>query len=125
MFPYIRKILQGSDKYLILNVKIDVRLALNIYMYDFFHEDNRRSDRDRPIPTIRPVIRSDEQLKVLQDIISSPRVSQNVKKRFMAEKAGGYCSVCGDVATQIASYDMVDATLVEKYCDTCLERGIN
>jgi hypothetical protein len=43
----------------------------------------------------------------------------------MAEKAGGYCSVCGDVATQIASYDMVDATLVEKYCDTCLARGIN
>lgn len=125
MFPYIRKILLGSDKYLILNVKIDIRLALIIYMYDSFHENNPRSDKDRPIPTIRPVIRSDEQLKVLQDIISSPRVSQNVKKRFMAEKAGGYCSVCGDVATQIASYDMVDATLVEKYCDTCLARGIN
>ena len=88
-------------------------------MYDSFHGNNPRSNKDRPIPTIRPVIRSDEQLKVLQDIISSPRV------RFMAEKAGGYCSVCGDVATQIASYDMVDATLVEKYCDTCLARGIN
>ncbi|MGV8107465.1 MAG: hypothetical protein ACP5OH_06815 [Nitrososphaerota archaeon] len=113
------------DKYLILNVKIDIRLALIIYMYDSFHENNPRSDKDRPIPTIRPVIRSDEQLKVLQDIISSPRISQNVKKRFMAEKAGGYCSVCGGVATQIASYDMIDATLVEKYCDTCLERKIN
>jgi hypothetical protein len=43
----------------------------------------------------------------------------------MSEKAGGYCSVCGGVATQIASYDMVDATLVEKYCDTCLAREIN
>ncbi|HEU5447314.1 MAG TPA: hypothetical protein VFU67_09260 [Nitrososphaeraceae archaeon] len=43
----------------------------------------------------------------------------------MVEKAGGYCSMCGDIATQIASYDMIDATLVEKYCDTCLARGIN
>ena len=51
-------------------------------MYDSFHENNPRSDKDRPIPTIRPVIRSDEQLKVLQDIISSPRVSQNVKKVY-------------------------------------------
>lgn len=94
-------------------------------MHDSFNVNNPRNNKDRPIPIVRPVIRSDEQLKVLQDIISNPRVSQNVKKRFMAEKAGGYCSVCGDVATQIASYDMVDATLVEKYCDTCLARGIN
>jgi hypothetical protein len=43
----------------------------------------------------------------------------------MVEKAGGYCSVCGDIATQIASYNIEGATLVEKYCDTCLGRGIN
>lgn len=124
MFPYIRKKLLGV-KFLILNVKMDIRLALIIYMYDSFHVNNPRSDKDRPIPTIRPVIRSDEQLKVLQDIISSPRISQNVKKRFMAEKAGGYCSVCGNVATQISSYYMIDATLAEQYCDPCLAREIN
>lgn len=94
-------------------------------MHESFHGNNPRNYSDRPAPTVRPVIRSDEQLKDLQDVISNPRISQNVKKRFMSEKAGGYCSVCGDVATQIASYDMVDATLVEKYCDTCLSRGIN
>jgi hypothetical protein len=43
----------------------------------------------------------------------------------MVEKAGGYCSMCDDIATQIASYDMIDATLVENYCNTCLARGIN
>ena len=43
----------------------------------------------------------------------------------MLEKASGYCSMCGDIATQIASYDMVGATLVKKYCDTCLARGIS
>ena len=93
-------------------------------MHDSFRANNSRN-KDRPIPTVRPVNRSSEQLKVLQNIISNPRISEKVKKRFMAEKAGGYCSVCGDVATQIASYDMVDATLVEKYCDTCIAREIN
>jgi len=94
-------------------------------MRDSFYGNNPRSNKDRPTPTVRPVNRSDELLKVLQDIISNPRKSQNVKKRFMAGKAGGYCSVCGDIATQIASYNMVGATLVEKYCDACLARGIN
>jgi hypothetical protein len=94
-------------------------------MRDSFYGNNPRSNKDKPTPTVRPVNRSDELLKVLQDIISNPRKSQNVKKRFMAGKAGGYCSVCGDIATQIASYNMVGATLVEKYCDICLARGIN
>jgi hypothetical protein len=71
------------------------------------------------------VNRSQEQLKEFRDFLSNPRISQNSKKRFMVEKGGGYCSMCGDIATQIASYDMIDATLVEKYCDTCLARGIN
>jgi hypothetical protein len=94
-------------------------------MRDSFYGNNPRSNKDKPTPTVRPVNRSDELLKVLQDIISNPRKSQNVKKRFMVGKAGGYCSVCGDIATQIASYNMVGATLVEKYCDICLARGIN
>jgi hypothetical protein len=94
-------------------------------MGDSFYGNNPRNNKDRPTPTVRPVNRSDELLKVLQDIISNPRKSQNVKKRFMTGKAGGYCSVCGDIATQIASYNMVGATLVEKYCDACLARGIN
>ena len=94
-------------------------------MHDSFYGNNHRSYKDRPNPTVRPVNESEEQLEHLQNILSNPRISQSVKKRFMSAKAGGYCSVCGGVATQIASYDMVDATLVEKYCDTCLAREIN
>ena len=94
-------------------------------MRDSFYGNNHRSNKDKPSPTVRPVDRSKEQLKDLENILSNPRISQSVKKRFMSEKAGGYCSVCGGVATQIASYDMVNATLVEKYCDTCLSREIN
>jgi hypothetical protein len=79
----------------------------------------------RETPTLRPVNISKEQLKEFRDLVLNPRTSQDIIKRFMIEKADGYCSVCGDIATQIASYNMVDATLVEKYCDTCLARGIN
>ena len=94
-------------------------------MHDSFYGNNHHSNKVKPSPTVRPVDRSKEQLEHLENILSNPRISQSVKKRFMSEKAGGYCSVCGGVATQIASYDMVNATLVEKYCDTCLAREIN
>jgi hypothetical protein len=94
-------------------------------MYNSFYANHPRSNKGRPTPIVRPVNRSEEQLKEFRDIISNPRTSQDSKKRFMVEKGGGYCSMCGDIATQIASYDLVDATLVEKYCDTCLVRGIN
>ncbi|TLX89222.1 MAG: hypothetical protein E6K94_10775 [Thaumarchaeota archaeon] len=94
-------------------------------MHKFFYGNNPRSNKHRPTPTLRPVNISKELLKDFRDLVLNPRTSRNIKKRFMVEKAGGYCSVCGDIATQIASYNMVDATLVEKYCDTCLARGIN
>jgi len=94
-------------------------------MHNSFYGNYPRSNKLRPAPIVRPVNRTKEQLKEFRDIISNPRTSQDSKKRFMVQKAGGYCSMCGDIATQIASYNMVDATLVEKYCDNCLARGIN
>jgi hypothetical protein len=74
---------------------------------------------------LRPINISKEQLRDFRNLLSDPRTSQKIKKRFMLEKASGYCSMCGDIATQIASYDMDGATLVEKYCDACLARKIN
>jgi hypothetical protein len=94
-------------------------------MHNFFYGNNPRRNKLRPTPTLRPVNISKEQLRDFQILLSDPRTSQKIKKRFMVEKAGGYCSVCGNIATQIASYNMDGATLVEKYCDTCLARGIN
>jgi hypothetical protein len=73
---------------------------------------------------LRPVNISKEQPKEFRDLVSNTRTSQDIIKRFMIEKPGGYCSVCGDIAPQIASYNMDSATLVEKYCDTCLEREL-
>jgi hypothetical protein len=94
-------------------------------MHKFFYGNNHRSNKPRPTPTLRPVNISKEQLRDFRNLLLDPRTTQDMKKRFMAGKAGGYCSVCGDIATQIASYDMVGATLVEKYCDTCLAKGTN
>ncbi len=108
-----------------LNTKIDIRLVCIIDMHNSFYGNNPRSNKYRPTPIVRPVNRSKEQLKEFRDIISNPRTSQDSKKRFMVQRAGGYCSMCGDIATQIASYNLIDATLVEKYCDNCLARGIN
>ena len=94
-------------------------------MHKFFYENNPHRNNHRRTPTLRPVNISKEQLRDFRTLLSDPRTSQNIKKRFMVDKAGGYCSMCGDIATQIASYNMDGATLVEKYCDTCLARGIN
>jgi hypothetical protein len=94
-------------------------------MHKFFYGNSPHSNKPRPTPTLRPVNISKEQLRDFRNLISDPRTSKEIKKRFMVDKASGYCSVCGDIATQIASYNMVGATLVEKYCDTCLARGIN
>ncbi len=94
-------------------------------MHKFFYGNNHRTNKPKPTPTLRSVNISKEQLRDFRNLLSDPRTTRDIKKRFMVEKASGYCSVCGDIATQIASYNMVGATLVEKYCDTCLARGIN
>ena len=94
-------------------------------MNTFFYGDNPHSNKHKPTPTLRPINISKEQLRDYRNLLTDPRTSQKIKKRFMLEKASGYCSMCGDIATQIASYDMDGATLVEKYCDPCLARKIN
>ena len=71
-----------------------------------FYGNNPHSNKHRPTPTLRPINISKEQLRDFRNLLSDPRTSQKIKKRFMLEKASGYCSMCGDIATQIASYNM-------------------
>ena len=94
-------------------------------MHKFFYGNNPLINKHKPTPTLRPVNISKEELRDFRNLLLDPRTTQDIKKRFMVGKAGGYCSVCGDIATQIATYNMDGATLVEKYCNTCLARGIN
>jgi hypothetical protein len=83
-------------------------------MRKFFYGNNPHGNKHRPTPTLRPINISKEQLRDFRNLLSDPRTSQKIKKRFMLEKASGYCSMCGDIATQIASYNMDGATLLEK-----------
>ena len=94
-------------------------------MDKFFYGNNPHSNKHRPTPTLRPVNISKELLTDFRNLLSDPRISQKIKKRFMNDKAGGCCSMCGDIATQIASYDMDGAILLEKYCDRCLATRID
>jgi hypothetical protein len=34
-----------------------------------------------------------------------------------------FCVSCGNVATQEALFDVEDAMIIEKYCDTCAEKA--
>ena len=92
-------------------------------MHKFYYPNNKEKLTPKPKPTIQPMNIPSESLQRLDRILSSPTISPYRKDKLVKEIAG-YCSVCGGVATQIANYQLVGATLVEKYCDTCLARGI-
>ena len=55
-------------------------------MYNSFYGNNPRSISNRPIPIVRPVNRSQEQLKEFRDFLSNPRISQNSKKGLWLRK---------------------------------------
>ena len=77
----------------------------------------------KPKPTIQPMDITSESLQRIEKIMSSPRISPD-KKDKLIKAITGSCCTCGCVPTKMATYKMNDATLIEKYCDTCLARGI-
>ena len=91
-------------------------------IYDINEE--KLNPKAKPKPTIQPVYITSESLQRLEKIISSHRISP-YKKDKLIKAITGFCSTCGEIATQIASYNMDGATLVEKYCDACLARETN
>ena len=105
------------------NIQIQILLPCSTKMHKFYYAYNKDKLTPKPKPTIQRMNIPSESLQRLDRILSSPTISPYRKDKLVKEIAG-YCSVCGAVATQIANYKMVDATLVEKYCDTCLARGI-
>jgi hypothetical protein len=36
---------------------------------------------------------------------------------------GGTCFICQQMPTKIASYDMDGISLIERYCDKCIEKA--
>jgi hypothetical protein len=89
----------------------------------FYHNNEEKlTPEPKPKPIIQPMDLSSESLEKLNRIMSSARISPD-KKDKLIKAITGYCCSCGSTATKIATYKMNDATLIEKYCDTCLAKA--
>ena len=93
-------------------------------MHKFFYDNNEKklTPEPKPKPTIQRMDITSESLEKLDRIMSSPKISPD-KKDKLIKAITGYCCTCGSIATKIATYKMNNATLIEKYCDTCLAKA--
>jgi hypothetical protein len=78
---------------------------------------NNGTSQDIKIPS--------EQLEVVQKIVNS-NLSEIVKQAIIKRLSGGRCCVCGNIATQMVTYDASDdkqgAQRIERYCSTCVKK---
>ena len=77
---------------------------------------------EKPKPTITPVFIPDDKLQFLKKKLDDPNVSQFLKRDFIREIMGGTCSICEEPPTNIATYRMEGISVIERYCDKCLEK---
>jgi hypothetical protein len=49
-------------------------------------------------------------LRYVEPFTNDPK---NKKRKF--------CATCANIATQIACFDVGEATVIERYCDTCVK----
>ena len=93
-------------------------------MHNFYFHNNEEklTPESKPKPIIQPIDITSESLKKLDRIMSSTKISSD-KKDKLIKAITGSCCTCGSLATKIATYEMNDATLIEKYCDTCLAKA--
>jgi hypothetical protein len=68
---------------------------------------------------ITPINITKEQLEELREFMKSPKASVWVKDSKLKRLVGSWCAVCGDIPTQIATYDYCGATKKERYCSKC------
>jgi hypothetical protein len=73
--------------------------------------------------TIRELNLPKDILEVLQNVVSSPRTTDDIKKLMIKKFAQvSPCCICGGIPTYEVVYDADGATRVERYCDPCSER---
>jgi hypothetical protein len=71
---------------------------------------------------IIPIDVSKKDLESLREFIKSDKTSDWVKDNRLKKLVGSWCILCGGISTKIASYDYNDATRIERYCDSCVEK---
>jgi hypothetical protein len=73
-------------------------------------------------PMITPVVIPVDRLQFLKKKLDDPKVSQFLKRDFIREIMGGTCSLCEEPPTKIVTYRMKGISVIERYCDKCLEK---
>jgi hypothetical protein len=73
--------------------------------------------------TIRELNIPKEDLEELQNIVSSPKTTDDIKK-FMIKKLAkaSPCCVCGNIPFIEVVYDADGASRIERYCESCANR---
>ena len=77
---------------------------------------------EKPKPMITPVVIPEDKLQFLKKKLDDPKVSQFLKRDFIREIMGGTCSLCEEPPTKIVTYRMKGISVIERYCDKCLEK---
>ena len=77
---------------------------------------------EKPKPMITPVVIPEDKLQFLKKKLHDPKVSQFLKRDFR-EIMGGTCSLCEEPPTKIVTYRMKGISVIERYCDKCLEKS--
>jgi hypothetical protein len=76
----------------------------------------------RPEPTIKAIPYSEDKLKFIGQKLANPSLSQYQRREYIRRYFGGECTICHEIPTKMASYDMGGILLIERYCDKCIEK---
>jgi uncharacterized Rossmann fold enzyme len=73
--------------------------------------------------TIRELNIPKENLEELQNILSSPKTTEDIKKMMIKKLAkASPCCVCGGIPSLEVIYDADGASRIERYCESCANR---
>lgn len=70
-------------------------------------------------PRITRIPLTQDQLNLLNRM--SPPTTDYGREYIRKRTGSGFCVMCENFATYIASYDVGGATRIERYCDTCVK----
>jgi len=90
-------------------------------MTEYIHDSN--TTKMKPKPKIKPIIISEDKLQFLNRKLEDTKVLEYQKRDLITKIAGGLCAICQETPTKVARYDMHGITLIERYCDKCIEKS--
>jgi hypothetical protein len=74
----------------------------------------------KPRPKIKAIIYAEDKF-IHNSKIREPSLSEFRKKEYIRRFLGQTCAICHKVPTKVTQYELGGISLVEKYCDNCIE----